>query len=267
MTSQGVVYVDETVDEYKKLKLPRNWQAHYEPVWGSLQASMQWCFRRFPVAANYGWLADDTRPRTRGWDRLLEAEAGNWRLAYARDLWYSEDPIERDRLERGLNLSAGLCWGGDLVRTVGWWALPGVVQAGIDTAWCDIVWPLGLHRYVHDVTVEHLNWRTGKRPYDPGDDWVRDGVDYVSGDLRAKDDWQGSVVYRETLARVAKAAIGTNLERVLGALRASYVNEIWAIGALPGARHTKIMEGGYDNVFDPALLGVHTDEGQTAVAA
>src|SRR3954462_10169202 len=91
MTSRGVLYADET--PYPKLKLPKNWRYHHEPTWGSLQASMQWCLNEYPDASSYGWLADDTRPRTQGWDRELEAAAGQWNLAYARDLWLSEDPF------------------------------------------------------------------------------------------------------------------------------------------------------------------------------
>jgi hypothetical protein len=150
---------------------------------------MQWVYNNYPDATQYGWLADDTRPRTPSWDRLLEAAAGNWNLSYANDQWLSKDPIERDRLLLGYNLSSGLCWGGNLVRAVGWWALPGVRQAGIDTAWCDIARTFDLHKYQDDIVVEHWNWRTGKRRKDAGDSWQRDGADYIEKDLKAKDDW------------------------------------------------------------------------------
>jgi hypothetical protein len=202
MTSPGVVYVDETVDEYRNLRLPKNWTIHHEPVWGSLQASMQWAFQRFPDATQYGWLADDNHPRTPGWDKQLEAAAGDWNLAYANDGWNSLSGNGEELFRNGHDLSSGLCWGGKLVRTVGWWALPGVRQAGIDTAWTEIVRPLNLHRYLPDVTVEHWNWRSGKRPFDQGDDWVRDGVDYISADIATRNQWVASEDYQATLERV-----------------------------------------------------------------
>jgi hypothetical protein len=267
MTSPGVVYIDETVDEYRGLKLPPNWTAHYEPVWLSLQGSMQWCFDNYPDATAYGWLADDTRPRTKGWDKKLEKAAGDWNLAYAKDLWLSEIPGEVEQLMKGNNLSAGLCWGGDLVRTVGWWALPGVRQAGIDTAWTAIVKPLHLHRYITNVTVEHLHWRTGKREWDAGDDWVRDGVAYIQQDVVRRNQWVGSVEYRNTLRRLGLTIgdpghVRAELDH---AMRESYANQLFMTsGGLPASRLKRIMEGEVD--FDALdSISANTNQGQAGV--
>lgn len=245
MTSQGVVYVDEDDGSYR-LKLPRNWSIHREPKWLSLQGSMQWCFETFPDAAQYGWLADDTRPRTQGWDKKLEAAAGDWILVCCRDLWFSEDPWERAKLENAQNLSSGLCWGGGLVRAAGWWALPGVRQAGIDTAWLDIVKPVGLHNYIHDVTVEHLNWRTGKRPKDAMDSWDREGVDYIDQDFAEKNRWLQTFGYRDTLRRIARtvALADPQLAAARKAIRVSEVDERWAASgrSLPAARVQRMLD-------------------------
>lgn len=226
MTSPGVLYVDETVNLYRDLRLPGNWTIHTEAEWGSLQASMTWVFERYPDASQYGWLADDTRPRTKRWDSKLEQAAGDWGLAYANDDWHSNTPIERSRLEQGHNLSSGLCWGGDLVRCVGWWALPGVRQAGIDTAWTELVRPLGLHRYQPDIVVEHLNWRTGKRPKDQGDSWQRAGDDYIERDIASRDAWVRSADYRAVLSRlVDRSGVGRSA-RVELALEQSRIDEL-----------------------------------------
>ena len=245
MSSPGVVYVDETVDLYRDLRLPKNWSIHYEEEWGSLQASLQWCFRTFPEASQYGWLADDTYPRTEGWDKLLEKAAGDWCLSYANDLWFADGDTTRYELEIGDNLSSGLCWGGQLVRTVGWWALPGVVQAGIDTAWTSIVGPLGLTRYESDIIVEHKNYKTGKREQDEVDDWTRNGINYVYNDIQIRNDWASSTDYVETMARVARRA---NVEltepqqvRLRRKLRDQRISQLWN-RSMSGARLTKIME-------------------------
>ena len=200
MTSRGIVYVDETVDEYRNIRLPRNWSIHYEPKWGSLQASMQYVFNKYPDAKSYGWLADDTYPLTEGWDKKVEAAAGDWALAYCNDLWIG--PNQRDN---GIDLTAGLCWGGELVRTVGWWALPGVQQAGIDTAWTLLLKPLQLLRYLPEVVVEHKNYRTLKREKDWVDSWERAGVDYVNADISVRDKWAVSPDCRRTARRIAEA--------------------------------------------------------------
>ncbi len=228
MTSQGVVYVDEDTGLYDRLRLPANWTIHREPEWLSLQGSMSWCFDSYPDATRYGWLADDVRPRTKGWDKLLEAAAGGWRLAYARDLWMSENDFDVQRLQRGTDLSSGLCWGGNLVREVGWWAFPPVKQAGIDTAWTALIAPLELHAYCKDVIVEHLNWRTGKRPKDHIDSWDADGVPYIDQDIVARNEWVNSAGYRDTLTRL-RAALdrlpSPLYDRALGASLEGGVNQ------------------------------------------
>lgn len=259
MTSPGVLYVDETVDLYRKVRLPRNWTIHCEPEWGSLQASLQWCFTNYPDASQYGWLADDTRPRTHGWDVALEEAAGNWGLAYARDLWLSETPVELSNLQAGWNLSSGLCWGGALVRAVGWWALPGVKQAGIDTAWTEIVRPLGLHAYRADVTVEHLHYKAGKRPIDSIDEG-----DHIEVDIGVRNEWVRSVHYRNILRKLRDVVPGSDQDGALQAQRQSMVDELWSNGGdgkIPSARITRILEGTnavdlleYDRVRHPELV-------------
>ena len=212
MTSPGVVYVDETVDEYQDIRLPENWTIHYSPEWGSLAASLQWCFERYPDAKSYGWLADDTLPRTPGWDKLVEEAAGDWKLAYCWDDWLCLDQVEIYAIEQCSNITSGLCWGGELVRTVGRWSIPpGVVQAGIDTAWTELVRPLGLFEFLPDVLVEHQNWRTAKRPLDPTDSWERPGLgNYLQRDIDRRDAWVASAEFSDIYNRVA-AAVGSPL--------------------------------------------------------
>jgi hypothetical protein len=204
MTSAGIVYIDEDTGQYDNLRLPDNWTVHREPAWGSLQASMSWCYQQYPDASQFGWLADDTYPRTPAWDVQLEDAAGDWCLSYANDLWLSQQ--NTNAVVSGDDLTSGLCWGGELVRTVGWWALPGVRQAGIDTAWVSICSSLGLLRYRQHLVVEHKNWRTGKRDRDDIDDWSRNGDSYIERDIAIRNAWCASEDYRATLERVRRLA-------------------------------------------------------------
>lgn len=272
MTSPGVVYVDETVDEYQDLRLPDNWTIHYEPEWGSLQASLSWCLERYPDATHYGWLADDVRPRTTGWDAALEAIAGDWCLSYARDMWLSENPHTLSELEQGNNLSSGLCWGGELVRTVGWWALPGVRQAFIDVAWCRIIETFGLQRYTHDVVVEHLNYRTGKREMDAVDDWSRKGENYIERDIEAGYAWLASEDYLAVLRRLSVtpmrlAPSQVQIRKAVQQVKDDYANAHWTPG-MSGAALTHILERFDLSGKGEALakvLSAHADEGPPRV--
>lgn len=205
MTSKGILWVDETVDQYQNMRLPQNWTIKFWKRWGGISTAMNWVFRNYPNASQYGWLADDTFPRTGGWDKLIEGSAGEWKIASGQDLYVSVNPQYMSMLRRGEDFGAPMCFGGELVRTVGWWALPGVKQAGIDTAWVAIVAPLGLHSYNQNVLCEHQNYRTGKRPMDETDSWVRNGVNYIQADIDFRNNWILTQDYRDTLNRVQEA--------------------------------------------------------------
>jgi hypothetical protein len=122
---------------------------------------------------------------------------------------------------------------------VGWWALPGVRQAGIDTAWTDICRPLGLFEYLHDVVVEHKNWRTGKRPYDEGDNWEREGHDYITDDVHAKMLWETSEDYRQVLDRLVAHAPLTAGPRAR-AVAAQQLSAGMASPGMPAARRARL---------------------------
>lgn len=136
---------------------------------------MDEAFRSHPDLDFYGWLADDTYPQTKHWNRLLEFAATGYSeisvisdphgLSYADDGGYLS-PGGGPAI--GEELSSGLCWGGDLLRAAGSWSL-GFHSAYIDMAWLQLLRPLELLRYVPTVTVRHDNFRTGRRPMDPLD--------------------------------------------------------------------------------------------------
>jgi len=203
MTSVGVLYVDQvTLDGYADLRLPANWRLHLAGAHTGLSAALRWCFKTHPDEASFGWLADDMLPRTPQWDRLLEQAAGRCYMSQCRDDWvFPEFP---GPVREGLEPSAGQCWGGDLVRTVGWWALPGTFQGGTDVAWIRLVHHLGRMRFVDDATVEHRHWRTGKRERDQLD---TDMIDYnnhrhTEKDIRILYRWLRSPDFRRTARRV-----------------------------------------------------------------
>ena len=99
-------------------------------------------YRKFPDSKFFGFIADDVVPITPHWDiRLIEA-AGHDGMAV---------PAGGD--------STGGCphfvLGGDLVRSVGWLALPGLNRLYIDTVWHDIAEKRGVLRYMPEIVLEH----------------------------------------------------------------------------------------------------------------
>lgn len=206
MNSQGLLVVDGARHGlYRDLDLPTNWRQLRFSGRHGLSHALRLLVAEYPDASSYGWLADDNLPRTPHFDRLLEEAAGDWCLAYANDGGWVSGTIEgKLALQAGGCFSAGLCWGGELVRTVGWLAFPGSFQAGTDVAWAELVRPYGLHRYLDEVVVEHRHWRSGKRPQDRLDTDMEDtnGQRHTSGDVQRLYEWIGSAEMDETLERI-----------------------------------------------------------------
>lgn len=202
MISRGVVYVDGDEDGlYRHFRVPPNWTVHYAKHAG-LSAALDWCLAAYPEEPFYGWLADDMQPRTRGWDRALQSAAGTRCFSQAKDCWVYD--LNPSAVAYGLEPSAGMCWGGDLVRAAGWWALPGTFQAGTDVAWIRIVQRLRRMRFCHVATVEHLHWRRGKRERDLLDTDMNDsnGHLHTDRDLEVLWEWLASREFPETVQRL-----------------------------------------------------------------
>lgn len=105
-----------------------------------------------------GFMGDDHRPRTVGWDRqyldvLTELGTG---IVYGNDLI------------QGPNLPTQVAMTGDVVLATGHMVPPGLVHLWIDNAWLALGQALGAIRYLPDVVVEHMHPLAGKAEYDQG---------------------------------------------------------------------------------------------------
>lgn len=198
MTSRAVCIIDSREHLYPHLPhFGDNWEIIRAP-WDMAEC-MRFVLRNYPDEDFYGWIADDMRPRTQGWDTQLEAAAGRWGLATCRDNLFDHSPHFRKTL-----LCGAMCWGGDLVRGIGFWALPGVNQGAIDDLWSQIMRDglgTGL-TFMKDVLVEHLHWRNGSRLQDATDNHKRDGVDRIKKDFKIAKDWWKSEEAQRLLSSV-----------------------------------------------------------------
>lgn len=98
----------------------------------------------------YGLFADDVVPETPRWDTLLIEAAGSDRVSFGND---------------GIDiLPTHFVVGGELVREIGFVALPGLDRIYMDTVWNDIATERNVLSYLPDVQIPHLHFsnRMGK---------------------------------------------------------------------------------------------------------
>lgn len=205
MTSRGVLFIDPPHDGYH-FPVPDNWTVVRSTERVGMAAAHRYVFDRFPDEDSYCFIADDNVPITPGWDKALEGACWNeerkgfWNVAFCDDDFFIS---ARKRRPDGTphDLGGLPCIGGDLARAVGWWALPGVFQCYIDDAWNCLSRELKVRCYVESVTVEHYQWRTGRREKDATDTVSQD---HAEGDLDIFNRWMQQE-FNQTIERVRAA--------------------------------------------------------------
>lgn len=121
-----------------------------------------------------GFMGDDHRPRTHGWDRAyLDAlhELGT-------GIVYGDDQLQGENLPTQIAITA------DIVRALGYMAPPTLRHMYLDNFWRDLGNATGCLRYLPDVIVEHLHPFAGKAEWTEGHLRVNDQA-RVSADERA----------------------------------------------------------------------------------
>ncbi len=108
----------------------------------------------FPDSKWYGFIADDVVPETPHWDIKLIEAAGSDGMAV---------PAGGHEDYTG---APHFVLGGDLVREVGWLALPKLDRLFIDTVWWDVAKALNVLRFVPNVVLSHHHFSNKKALYD-----------------------------------------------------------------------------------------------------
>jgi hypothetical protein len=122
---------------------------------GALNAAVEFIKFREPKAI--GFMGDDHRPRTKGWDAAyLEALAARPGLVYGNDL------VQGESLPTQVAMSA------DLVRALGHMAPPTLTHLYVDNYWLALGQAADCITYLPDVVVEHLHPSAGTAPVDDG---------------------------------------------------------------------------------------------------
>lgn len=178
ISTKGILFINgcDMLAEYKKIELPAGWQfMMHDPNIGC-NAPLNEIFKRFPNEPWYGCINDDEWVFTPEWDKKLIQAAGSWYVANANDGWKSPARLQ----------SFVVC-GGELIRTIGWWVLPGLWHWHGEEVFEILAAHCGLRRFCHDIKTEHRHWRNNRA--------VRDAT-YESGEVNAKQD---GVIFKQWL--------------------------------------------------------------------
>jgi len=103
-----------------------------------------------------GFMGDDHRTRTSGWDKLMLDEINNKQLSVA----YGNDLLQGEKLPTAILLSS------KIIQTLGYMAPPVLKHLWLDQFWLDLGRKLDTLTYFPDIIIEHLHHSVGKSTTD-----------------------------------------------------------------------------------------------------
>lgn len=152
MSTPGRIIVNgrQQEDAYRQIKLPNQWEMEVLPENIGICGVLNKTFREYPYEAWYGVICDDEFVFTDEWDKKLIASAEQWNIAHGCDGWRSTNRIHTYPTI-----------GGDLIRALGWMALPGLWKWYVDDVWELIARDFGLRRHCLNVKTQHRHPENG----------------------------------------------------------------------------------------------------------
>jgi len=139
-------------DPQPEYEVPDNWIIKYGPQ-GPLSGIYNEFYSEFPNLEWYGFIADDVVPVTWQWDLALISAADGSGMA----------------VPAGGDTTGGtphFVLGGDLVRSVGWLALPGLERLYIDTVWRYVAEQRNVLKFMPYIMLEHRHFSNNQALYD-----------------------------------------------------------------------------------------------------
>lgn len=151
---------DPKVEQYQALKLPpwaTLWQQERLRLGPTLNFYALRYLKLVQERTTIGFMGDDHRPRTYGWDTQFSSVA-----ATGPAVIYGNDLIQ------GANLPTSVCITDDIIRTLGYMVPPGAIHLFLDNMWRTIGTQLGALKYVPEVVIEHVHPVAQKAQWDAG---------------------------------------------------------------------------------------------------
>ena len=107
------------------------------------------------TSRNIGFMGDDHRPRTKGWDEAFINELDKLKVGVV----YGND------LAHGVNLATSVTMTSNIVNTLGYMCVPGSIHLFLDNFWMEIGRGTNI-TYFDDVVIEHVHPLFQKAPSD-----------------------------------------------------------------------------------------------------
>ena len=185
---------DPELLKYLDKDWPEKWYLSVGPTM-RLAPTLNDVFKDHPDEPFYGLMADDVIPSPSGWAQALEQAAGAAYLSFPDDGHHHE------------YLCPHHCIGGDLMRAVGWWSLPGLSHSFLDTVWYGIAQQTGRLRYMPDILLDHYHAMFGRAP---GDETYKRGSSEYQNDMMTFKIWAMGGGVEETVRKVKDAELETS---------------------------------------------------------
>lgn len=116
-------------------------------------AAVRWAERNGCI----GFIGDDHRFRTKGWDRTIGSVMDQVGGGYV----YGDDLFQREKLPTAIFISSVI------VKALGWYAPPKQRHLYLDDAWKRIGDATESLYYLPDIIIEHMHPAAGKGTWDP----------------------------------------------------------------------------------------------------
>lgn len=157
--SEVIFILDEDDPELHRYKAENNGRAKYvvaPPTARGMVGALNWAFRtldsRDELGFAVGFMGDDHRPRTFGWDARYLASLRTQRTGFV----YGNDLFQGERMPTQVAMST------DIPRSLGWMCPPQFEHLCVDVIWKDLGDGINRIEYLPDVIVEHMHPLAGK---------------------------------------------------------------------------------------------------------
>lgn len=176
----AAVMIDGPMEPYLEVPWPAHWHIHQSNVHLELSGALNALFKLHPDEKTYGFMCDHGRPESPEWATELERSAGDWNIAFCNDYHNRINPRTNQR-----RLTEATCFGGELVRAIGWVWPDFMVHLYGDDVWEDIGYRLGNLIWRNDVYVRSLQFAAGEIPIDDNHKRMFRGEPFAAKDAAA----------------------------------------------------------------------------------